>query len=415
MSRTRIVPGRFAAIVGLYVFLSGCSIAPFQNDTSIQSSLEQRAVQQTQGEFTVSASVPSVKEARALFGIPMHRRDIQPVWLKIVNNGANRARFAPYSVDPEYFPPHEVAYMHRKKFSKQGHADLEAFLVTQSLPRQIAPGETVSGYVFTHSTIGTKAFNVDIHDTRSEGKNEHFTFFINVPGFVPDHAEVNFSELYAATEIRELDRDEFRAELQQIPCCSVDRSGKSMGRPVEVFLVAEGNDLLQVFLRSGWLETSYKRDDKYLNGCHYFYGRCPDVILKKGRDRTSERLEIAGWLTPLRFEDKPVWAVQTRHAIGRRFDIGEYFLNVRLDPHADQGRNFLFQDLWYSQSLIEFGWSRSGMEVDKESPKSDFTGNIWFSDGYRLVARISGDPVSMGAVQSLAWDIIIDPPEGDEP
>lgn len=408
MTLFRFVNKQIIAALFSAFFLAACSVTPFSNDTASLQELEQRAVTETQGGFTVRASVPSTEEARALFGIPMHKRGIQAVWLEIANNSAYRARFAPYSLDEEYFPPYEVAYMHRKRFSKQGHADLEKFLASQSIPRQIAPGETVSGFVFTHSSIGTKAFNVDIYYTGGEARNEHFTFFVNVPGFVPDHAEVNFRELYADNEVLNLSKDEFRDELKNIPCCTNNRDGTAMGRPIQAFLVARGNDLLQVLLRSGWLETSYEKSDIYLNKCNYLFGRCPDAVFKKGRDRTSERLEMAVWLTPMWVEGSPVWAVQTNHAIGRRYEIGEYFLGIRLDPHADEGRNFLLQDLWYGQSMVAFGWSRSGLSAEVDAPKTDFSGNIWFSDGFRLVAWISGDPVSMSTVQHLRWDRVLE-------
>lgn len=390
------------------ILACACSATPYRTDSSVQADIESRANQLTHGDFTVRASVPGNDEARALFGIPLHKRGIQAVWLEISSESSRRARFAPYSVDPDYFPPYEVAYMHRKRFSKQGHADMETHLSEISLPRNIQPGEVVSGYVFTNATIGTKAFNVDIHYTGGAAKHEHFTFFVNVPGFVPDHAEVNFEEIYTPEEIAgDLSADEFRKKLETLPCCSRNRADTADGRPLTTFLVANGRDLLQVLLRAGWSETSYERDDKYLNLANYYFGRPPDAVFRRGRDKVTERIELGLWLMPFRVEGKLVWAVQSRNAIGRILEIGHNFLGVRLDPNADEGRNFLLQNLWYSQSLASMAWSNTGMEVSSEDPKSDFSGNIWFSDGFRLVAWLSGEPISYLEAEFRDWDQVV--------
>ncbi len=42
---------------------------------------------------------------------------------------------------------------------------------------------------------------------------------------------------------------------------------------------------------------------------------------------------------------------QIKHAIGQRYKINEIFFGSAQDPDVDDGRNFLLQNLWYSQSL----------------------------------------------------------------
>ena len=162
--------------------LTASSVSPNKYDVAPQVAIEQRAIARELGTIEVRTSVPSDEEARELFGIPLHKRGIQAVWLEITNNSEKRARFAPYSVDPDYYPPHEVAYMFRKQFSKEGWIALESYLDDLSMPRDIGPGQTETGYVFTNTTVGTKAFNVDVFYTADRGKNEHFTFFVDVPG-----------------------------------------------------------------------------------------------------------------------------------------------------------------------------------------------------------------------------------------
>jgi hypothetical protein len=116
------------------------------------------------------------------------------VWLSIRNERQYRIRYALTGTDPQYFSPLEVAHMHRKAYSKQARSEIERRLYEMGMPRRIEPGETVSGFVFTHAVPGTKGLLVDIFS--SEDEDHSFAFFLDVPGFIPDHAEVEFETLY---------------------------------------------------------------------------------------------------------------------------------------------------------------------------------------------------------------------------
>jgi hypothetical protein len=81
-------------------------------------------------------------------------------------------------------------------------------------------------FIFTHVRPGTKDFNVDIY---AQGISHSFTFFIAVPGFVPDHAEVDFLNLYTADDLQNLDEPRFRKALADLDCCSTDATGEKPG------------------------------------------------------------------------------------------------------------------------------------------------------------------------------------------
>lgn len=403
MSFSRFCCFRLPGAVLIALLVAGCSMTPYRYQPLDNFGIEQRAQAQESGAFKVLASVPSDEEAEALFGIPLSQRGIQAVWLKITNSSDLRARFAPYSVDDRYFPPHEVAYMYRKQFSSQGWLDMEKRLFEMSIPRYLGAGQTVSGFVFTNAQTGTKSFNVDIFLAGNKSDYTHFTFFINVPGFKPDHAEVNFKALYGPDELQDVNTEEFRTLIDKMPCCTTNSDGTGSGQPIDTIVVSSGIELLQALLRAGWSETSYLRSDSYLNATDYFLSRPPDVIFRKGRDKTTERNEMGLWLTPIRVDDVPVWVTQIKHAIGRRYKIEEQFLGVKLDPDINDGRNFLLQNLWYSEALSQYAWSASGRRVDESTPELDFNNNAWFSDGYRLIIWVSGEPVSHGEVNRLDW------------
>lgn len=389
----------------LFFMLAACSSTPYKHDSLDDFQLEQRAVTQEQGGFRVRASVPSQEEAEKIFGIPIYKRGIQPVWLEITNNTPGRARFVLVSVDRYYFSPFEVAYMHKKHFSKQGWMDMEKYLFETSMPRQIPAGETVSGFVYTHASDGTKLFNVDLfHESSKEAGYEEFTFYIEVPGFVPDHAGIEFEGLYTANEIRDVDPDGLRLALQELPCCTTNRDGNGQGQPANVVLVADGLEVLQSLLRAGWSETSYEKDDIYLKNVNYLFGRPPDAVFRKSRGKSTERNEMSLWLAPLRNDGKAVWMVQLKHAIGQRYKINEIFFGSAQDPDVDDGRNFLLQNLWYSQSLSAVAYTTTGKVVPMETPVQDFNNNPFFTDGARIVMWLSGEPVGLLEVSAIEWD-----------
>ena len=389
----------------LYLFLAACSSAPFRPGSIDDSSFKQRVVTQAQGAIRVSTSVPSAEEAEKIFGIPIYQRGVQPVWLEISNDGDVRARFVETSVDREYFSPFEVAYMYKKYLSKQGWKDLETFLFNNAVPRRIAPHQTVSGFVFTHAVSGTKAFNADVMYATEEMDYEQFTFFVEVPGFVPDHAEIDFAKLYSAEEIKHVSGAGLRTRIMEMPCCTSNSDNTKQGRPANVYFVASGRDMLRALLRAGWAETSYKRDAEYLASADYLFGRPPDAIFRKGRDKSTERIELGLWLAPVKMEGEPLWVGQFKHAIGRHYKVGELFLGVKLDPDVNDGRNFLLQDLWYAQDLEHWAWLDSGITVSREAPRLDFSGNPWFADdGRSVVIWVSGEPISLQEATQFNWD-----------
>ena len=65
----------------------------------------ERAQTQYEGNVRVTAAVPSTGESKALFGVNLYRRGIQPIWLEIENNDEESVWFLPIGLDPDYFTP----------------------------------------------------------------------------------------------------------------------------------------------------------------------------------------------------------------------------------------------------------------------------------------------------------------------
>jgi hypothetical protein len=414
INRPANLSGLTICFLTLVLSLSACSTTPYLYQPLDSSQVTDRAVTQQEGGIRVSASVPGKEEAEAIFGLPLYERGIQAIWLEIENSLDQRVRLAHRSVDDAYFSPLEVAYMHKKGYSKEAMTQMNLRFHEISMPRQILPGETASGFIFTHVSKGTKAFNVDVFAAGNAGSFS-FTFFVDVPGFVPDHAEINFKALYDKKEIEEFDIPGFRAALKGIAFSATDRTGEQTGLPVNVIFVNHGEDLLQVLLRADWHETSNKREESYLANAQHLFGRPPDATFRKQRDSSNDRNQLNLWLTPARVDGAPVWAGQIRQAIGKRTQfkqISEFLSGIRLDPDMDDSRSFLLQNIWYSQGLRQFAYSDSGQAVPITNTATDFQGNEYFTDGMRAVLWLSGDAMSLIEVKNLRWNTL---PEWEQP
>ena len=231
--------------------------------------------------------MPGPDETRRLFGVPLYERGVQPVWLEIESRGPVRVRFASTGIDAEYFSPIEVAYIHRSGFSGPARAAMESYYHDAAMERFVEPGVKESGFVFTNAWPGTKAFNVDLFGT---DRNDYtFTFFIDVPGFVPDHAEINFAGLYTEGQITELDESGLPAGLDVLPRFTTDAAGIEPGEPVNVVFIGHGPDLRSALLRSDWQETAANRQSSGTpaSRSRYLFGRRADAILRKSRGKND--------------------------------------------------------------------------------------------------------------------------------
>ena len=240
--------------------LGACATKTWQHDANGTLLSKSRAQTQVENDLRVTAAVPGEAETETIFGLPLYKRGIQPVWLEIENRSAFPIRYAPVGTDRNYFSPLEVSYVHRSGYSNEAREQMDRYFYGIAMPRLIPPGETHSGFVFTHARPGTKGFNVDLFGPDPE-QEYNFVFFIDVPGFTPDHASVDFDAMYTAHEIRSLDSAGLRKELAALPCCSSsDSSNSEDGDPVNVVLIGESNDVLYALLRADWLETASNSD-----------------------------------------------------------------------------------------------------------------------------------------------------------
>lgn len=377
------------------VLASACATRSFQPAELDSVPLRERAQIQRDGEVEVRAAVPGPDETRALFGVSLYDRGIQPVWLEVTNGQAHWVRFAPVGVDRAYFSPIEVAYIHRGGFSKEDRSQMERRYSEMAMPRVIPGGESRSGFVFTHVDPGTKGFTVDIF---AEATDHHFSFFVQVPGFEPDHAAVDFDALYDESRIRRLDEAGLRSALETLPCCTTGPEGDGPGMPLNLVLVAEGQDLLQALLRASWKETVLGATRSVFEAQPHWDGRPADAVFRSKRRGRAAGGDLRLWLTPLRVGGTPVWLAQVTNHVGAFLGIS------RLDPDVDDARNYAMQSFWYGQALARYSWQDGGFSTPIAAPDWNPFANTWFSDGYRLVLWLSGSSVALLETVYLEWD-----------
>jgi hypothetical protein len=394
----------FGVLMMFVLVSSGCATRMFESRDAGYASFIGRSVTEVSGNVRISAAVPTAEEIVSITGLDLYEKGIQPVWLEVENNDNRQMRVALLSIDDEYYSPMEVAWAYRKGFSREGRAVMERWFYEHQMPRTIPPGEIRSGLVFTHFVEGTKGFNVD---TYTSNESFNFTFFVPMPGFRPDYMDVRFDDLYEADDIQSVDLPGLRRLLADYACCSHDSKGSANGDPFNVVIVATPVALRRALLRSQWQETQAGSPESALARLHYYQGRTPDGTFYKSRPDGSERKELRVWLSPIRVADVPVWLAQASYDISRTRN-DRSFGDYQIDPDVDDARLFVLQSFWYSQSLARFAMATGVPAASIDTPRRNFIGNTWFTDGDRIVLVVSERPVAMDETDILIWEKFLD-------
>ena len=416
-------------LAGTLLFLTACCSAPTSQIYSVpEGDWKARITSQEKDGIKVSAAVPSAEESQEIFGTPLYKKGIQPVWLEISNNRERRVSFLPVGLDPQYFTPLEVANTDLKDKNKADPASLvDVFFLNQGIGSlEVKPGQTRSGFIFSKLDEGTKAFNVDIIGVDVIGSTgdagisdfESFTFFIQVPGLNIDHYNVDWNNLYSDDEWVDLDKDQLIEIVEKVTCCVTDKKGEGSGDPLNLVVIGHPDDIYTAFIRAGWDETetvtkasTLKTIGSFLSGGEYRYspvsglyvfGRPQDVAFQKARENIHERNHLRLWMSRAKFNGVPVFMGQISRDIGVRF-TSKTITTHKIDPNVDETREGLLENLAYSQSLEKFAYVGGVGEVTMEQPKGNLTGDPWFTDGYRIVLWVTSKPVSIDDVDFVEW------------
>jgi len=397
-------------------FWMGCA-SSFDPTPVDQVSFRERSETQEEGKVRVTTAVPSAKETQQLFGVNLYRRGVQPVWLEIENGRDEVVSFLAVGLDPEYYTPIEAANLRLGEDPSKTNPAMNRYFFEKGMGLFVEPGKTRSGFVFSALDEGTKAFNVDL---LGEEETFSFTFFVPVPGLKIDHQNVDWDNLYPGDAYVDLEKEELLELLREQPCCTTDKKAKGTGDPLNLVVIGDPDDVYYAFIRAGWDETEtihraslLKTMASFFTGGEYRYspvsslyvfGRGQDVAFQKARANIHERNHLRLWMSSARYQGKAVWIGQISRDIGVRF-TPKTITTHKIDPDVDETREFLLEDLAYSQSLAKFAYVGGVGEAPVDEPRGNLTGDPYFTDGFRLVLWVASNPVDIADIEVVSWDV----------
>jgi len=392
----------------------------------------ERAQTQEDGDVKVTVAVLDAKESAKVFGTPLAKKGIQPVWIEIENFNSEPFIFLQRSVDPDYYAPQEAATISRRRMGKTligyGLVAIIFFPILLGLPvkyfqarsinkkmeldfeekglhnNMILPKHKISGFVFTPLDEGTKKVQVELFGEGAQEKK--FVFYIEVPGLKQDFKKGEFDSRFTDSELVHYTKDEFEKKLEGLPCCTTNKKGTKSGDPLNLIIVAELREILNSFALAKWdeteeltLSTTGKMLKAFVTGKNYRYspvsplyyqGHKHDIALQKNRDNIHERLHLRLWYTRMRIDGEPVWVGQVSRDIGIRFTTKAWNLMThKIDANIDESREYVFADLVTVERVAYFGYVNGVGKSTRRNPQKNLTGDPYFSDGLRLVMQLS--------------------------
>lgn len=406
---------RVVLLFSLFTFTAACSFQPgIVDDNALREGANQHAHQ----ALTVRASVISDSDAHDIFGVALGIHGIQAVWLEVDNHTGTPLYYLPVTTDQQYFSPLEVAWKVKGKFGKEDEKAVDRMFVSRAMPINLPAGKRTSGFVFTNRDLGVKVVNVDL---LGGGKSWQSSFIIDVPGIKLDVEKVDLTTRYNEQDHLEVDRDGLRAWLAEQPCCTHNDDNSASGDPINFVLVGDSQLLLSAMVQRGWDLTErihggsiWKTTKSFLMGSSYRYSpvsslyamdRPQDMALQKARGNIHQRNHLRLWRAPLLCDGEPVWLGQISRDIGVRFTFKSPTLTThKIDPDVDEARDYLLQDMIFSQRLAEFGYVHAQQPKTIAEPGHNLTGDPFITDGLRLVMFFHSPMTPMHKVRNLGWE-----------
>lgn len=390
-----------------------------------------RAQSQSKDNVDVRVAVMASSESKRYFGRKLARRGIQPVYVEVSNRSSKPLFFDRVRLDPNYYPPLEAAMVSHFCNLKQlvasfgllaffflpillllpskvisahmANRRMNDFFCSQHLSRGfIKAGETVKGFVFCTVDDGTKLVNISL---LGEDKTHAFSFSIPVPGIAVDfEGKSDFLNRYGPDQQVECDLSTLKKHLENEPRATTNAKGTREGDPTNLVVVGEFENLLTAF-GAQWDETEVitlgtctKLAVSFVCGSPYRYspvsalylfGRSQDFALQRARGTISERLHLRLWMTPLRFEGKPVWMGQISRDIGVKLAKTWNLTTHKVDPNVDEARDYVMANLLESGFLDRAGLVGGVGVSTEENPRKNLGNDPYVTDGKRAVVILS--------------------------
>jgi hypothetical protein len=312
-----------------------------------------------------------------------------------------------------------VAYRFYSNFATEENRKLDDFFRDKGIGNYVQSDHELSGFVFTNVDLGGKTVYAKLV---GPGKVREFRFYLHVPGgLLADYEETYLNKLYSPLEIKDYSEEELRQALEALPCCTTDENGTTFGDPLNLVLIGNIEELKAAFTRRKWDETEIihsgsikKTVLSFLFGTRYRYspvsplysfGRRQDFAMQKIRDSVDARNHLRLWLTPMRYEGKPVWIGQISRDLGVRFTTKTWnFTTHQISPNIDEARDFFVEDLLTANRIEKLGYLKGVGPATKADNRSNLTGDGYFTDGLRAIMVFTNQSVPINDVKIFNWE-----------
>ena len=408
----------------IFLFLAATAAALFNSfwfnpDPSADASFISRAEKKAVPGIQASVSALGARESQQSFGEDLAKHNIQPVWLSIENDTDDQLAFLPIAMDPDYYSPFEVSYRFHGTVSYAANRTRDEFFLKRQISSILPPHKITTGFVYGVLDAGVKYAHIVI-----AGKNrlETFDFALPVPGPAFVGTNVLADNLYPGKEIEDLELDSLRKIFTKEHCCTTNLDGTRDGDPLNFVIVEGKRDPIVPFVARGWhlarkLDVASAIDtaraflfrDAFLTSPVsplYAFGRPEDIVVQKARSTINERVHARFWLTPYTFGGRRIWIGQVSRDIGVRLTSQTWNLTThKIGPDVDFDRSYLLQDLMMSGFVERYGYLDGVGAAPASHPRSNLTGDPYYTDGLRAVVFLANQTVSLGDIDRLPWQV----------
>lgn len=410
-------------LAGLAALAATSACATFDPKPLDAVPFRENAQTESQDGVTVSVAVLSERETLDLFDVPMQRKEIQPVWVRIQNDTDEEFLFLAVGLDPDYFSPHETSWKNHFFLGGKENEKMDDHMYDHQLDLVVGPRSSAEGFTYTNRDVGVKLVSVNL---LGDDRLLEFDFLIEIAGFKADYLEVDFDNLYSEDEIRDVDLPGLRRELTALACCVLGGDQKTDGDPLNLVVVGNGESVLAAFVQRNWHLTErlhagslWGTVESSLFGVQYrnspisplyLFGRPQDIGLQKARGTVDERNHLRLWLAPFRYEGRHVWVGQISRDVGVRLSR-KTFVTHEIDPEVDEARDYVVQDLMLSQAVEAVAFASGVGAAHKDEPRYNYTLSPYFTDGLRAVIFVTKETVALDEVEIIDWTL---PPQDFE-
>jgi hypothetical protein len=412
-------------LFALALMMTSINSFRFNPDPSGDASFIARAQHKSIPGIKVNVSALGARESQQSFGEDLARHNIQPVWLSIENETDEQLVFLPIAMDPDYYSPYEASYMFRGALSFAANRARDEFFRKRQIASILPPHSKTTGFVYGVLDAGVKYAHIVI---AGNNRVETFDFALPVPGPVFVGTNIRAENIYPGKKIEDLELGLLRTTFAKQACCTTNADGTRNGDPLNLVIVESKKDPIVPFIARGWhlarqldvasaIETvrAFIFRDEFLTSPVsplYVFGRREDVVVQKARSTINERVHARFWLTPYTFEGRRVWIGQVSRDIGVRLTDQTWNLTThKIAPDVDFDRAYLLQDLVMSGFVERFGYVDGVGAALPSAPRTNLTGDPYYTDGLRAVIFLSNQTTPLGDIDRLPWEVPAPPRE----